>query len=514
MRGFDAAMAFSWQDINLSSGASVDLRMVVKFGTWVNEAINFSLTVDDDPSTFISEGSVLISYTVTSGLSDGPFRLYILVDNSGVPLLIRSNVSPGSSSFDFYPSAFLNSSGIHEISFYAVGVYGDISSGVPCTFRNFTVPRTRTPAPSPMITNLPTMSIRNTYPGFQVDGSGTSSFRGPSFTINVRVGSSWKSMGFYESYESFINASLNSTKLSPNAYVISVKITNNDPVMQQASIVISSNLYLDSTDSPKLEIIPGNRGFRVSNNHELTILCASSPLVRSASSFWIGSESDRSSNNWTQVTTNPSSGIDAAAIISWKDFWIPAGSSMSRSIIMKFGPPEVGQLELSMEFQEITSQFIPEDPLLISANLTSSRYDATVRLFVVIDGAYWNIKAGGSLPSGTSSFWFAPSTYGIYDIAHQIAFYAVNDYGDVSEAQTLYLNGSPIGEDSIYDSPAFASLNNDRSTGGIIAAVVVSTVVCIVIACAVVVVYRRWKPRDESSEPDDRRTVLSTDLEV
>jgi hypothetical protein len=108
--------------------------------------------------------------------------------------------------------------------------------------------------------------------------------------------------------------------------------------------------------------------------------------------------------------------------------------------------------------------------------MTSSINVATVKLLIVVDGNYSSITAGRRLRIGISSFWFSPSTYNVYDTFHRIAFYVVNDCGDVSEPQTLYLNGSPVEEDTMYVSPAMASSDISAALDAIFAMIVASTV--------------------------------------
>jgi hypothetical protein len=245
---------------------------------------------------------------------------------------------------------------------------------------------------------------------------------------------------------------MQSTQLSSNAILLCFKLENQGIYSQSPSILISVDLWLDG-DYPSVIQLLLNSGFKVcSTSHELTFICRSYPLVRNVSSYWFGAYNVRSSHNWTQITDNEVSGIDTGATISWQEILIPSGRSLTRSIIVKFGPFSSGNtLELSLTFPQIPSTFTGYEELLISGTVTISSWN--YKILTMIDNDVFTLSIildWCTVYSSSSSISFSlfPAVFDIYTTDHQFAFYAVNEYGDVSSPQFLYLSGTPIGDDN------------------------------------------------------------------
>jgi hypothetical protein len=173
--------------------------------------------------------------------------------------------------------------------------------------------------------------------------------------------------------------------------------------------------------------------------------------VKDVSSYWFGYYLSRHSNNWTQTTDEEVWGLDIGATISWKDIPIRGGRSLIQSLIVKFGELSHAELELSLTFPEIPSSFTGYETLPITGNLTisSSKY----RIFTVIDNNIFTLSTildwrTASSSSTSISFSLLPAAFDVFGIQHQFAFYAVNEYGDVSFPQFLYLSGSPIEDEN------------------------------------------------------------------
>jgi hypothetical protein len=251
------------------------------------------------------------------------------------------------------------------------------------------------------------------------------------------------------SWLSSIRLSMQSTQLSSNAILLCFKLVNEDIYFQYPSIVISVDLWLD-TDYPSVTQLPSNSGFRVWGSfNELTFICRSYPLVRSVSSYWFGAYDLCDSNNWTQIAKQEVSMVDTGATISWQAIPIPSRSSSTRSIIVKSGPFANAKLELSLTFPEIPSSFTGYEKLVINGTLTVS--SLTYKLLTVIDNDIFTLSIildwrTAYSSSSSISFSLLPAAFNIYTIQHQFAFYAVNEYGDVSSPQFLYLSGIPIGD--------------------------------------------------------------------
>jgi hypothetical protein len=129
----DSGLAYSWQNVKIAGGGSASRWMVMKFGPESHANVSLSMVFDDSPSPFPSGGKVSIWCTLTSSISNDMFRTFRDVNGRDLPLVTFTNVSIASSSFQFYPSKFLNSTGFHELLFYAANLYGDVSRAVPWT---------------------------------------------------------------------------------------------------------------------------------------------------------------------------------------------------------------------------------------------------------------------------------------------------------------------------------------------------------------------------------------------
>jgi hypothetical protein len=194
-------------------------------------------------------------------------------------------------------------------------------------------------------------------------------------------------------------------------------------------------------------LLSENRGFHIwSWQSDLTFICRSAPSVRDASSIWIGFLYFLSENYWEEATSIPGSGPDKAMAVSWRNISIPSAEAVTRSIIIKFTDTVTAQIELKITFPSIESLRELSDVFAVSGTVTSTRPNDNVDLFSVRDGDYSTLTKRHDIPLGSFSFYTSLPIYGIYDVKHQLSFYAVNDYGEVSSPQTFYLSGVPIGE--------------------------------------------------------------------
>jgi hypothetical protein len=170
--------------------------------------------------------------------------------------------------------------------------------------------------------------------------------------------------------------------------------------------------------------------------------------VSNVSSYWFGASDLSFCNNWTQITDEGVSGVDTSATISWQSIPIASGSSLTRSMIVKFGPFSNAKLELRLTFPAIPSPFTGYEELIISGTVTISSWN--YKILTVIDDDVLTLSVildWRTVYSSLSSiaFSFIPATFNIYTIGHEFAFYAVNEYGDVSSPQFLNLSVTPIG---------------------------------------------------------------------
>jgi hypothetical protein len=467
----DSGMAFSWQSVEIPGLSSVQRRMLVKFGSFSNTVVTLTIefpSVSED----VEYGDLFwVTFTVNSEILDDSFSLFIVVDGDSVgtsPVL--SDLQSGATATSFCPSTFVTTAGPHTLWFYAVNLYGDISNciswsfvhgPIPTPFPTFTIPVTmtrpvtrsapRSPTASP--TPVPAISFSLAQTTFNINGVLGSYSIGTSYsgyTARLSVGSSLAVLYYGTVTIGAMTAGLNCHRLSSNALFLFVKITNSGSSSQNVSFSISADVNFDGSDSAPMATLPSNRGFRIySSQNEIRFICRSYPLVRDVSSFWIGSLGLLSSNYWTQVGSGTVSGVDAAAAFAWQSISVPARSFVTRGVIVKFGGDESSVPTLNFTFPTISSPFFPNNSVHVAGTITNSRYADGIRLLYVIDNDLSTLQdANLSLPGNSPvSFSFVPERFGIDDINHQIAFYGVSSYGDVSLPQTLMLNGVPAGEE-------------------------------------------------------------------
>jgi hypothetical protein len=237
---------------------------------------------------------------------------------------------------------------------------------------------------------------------------------------------------------------MNAYILSSNALFLFVKITNSDSASRTASFSVLADVYFDGLDSASMATLASNSGFRIwSSQNEIRFVCRSYPLVQDVSSFWIGSFSSLTDNSLAQAAPGTVSGVDSAAAFSWQQIVIPAEGFVTRGVIVRFGRDEAAILTLSLTFPTVSLPFVPSDALEVTGTITDSRSAEGVRLLCVIDDDFSTLQSANlSLPSNSAVwFWLIPLSFGIEDIHHQISFYAVNSFGDVSLPQTVMFGG-------------------------------------------------------------------------
>jgi hypothetical protein len=316
-----------------------------------------------------------------------------------------------------------------------------------------------------------------------------------------------------------VTAQLGWYSLSANAVFLFVKLTNAAALPKTVSFVIATNIDYDGDDSARMASLSWNRGFRVwSSESEIRFICRSYPLVRNVSSFWIGDFRDLTENYWTQFADGRVSNLDASAAFSWRSISIPRGGFATRGVIVKFGRDEASLPILNLTFSMGSSGFSVSDPVQVTGRVTSFRYSEDIHLLSVTDNDLSTLQFMGLSFTGNSSvsFSFAQIDYGIWNADHQIGFYAVNSYGDVSIPETLMFSGFPIGESegnsgdtgAVLGDPSISfSSSNDNGRAIIVA---IASVTCV--GLVVLIVVTLWiRARRNSNVQNDRPNALSSD---
>jgi hypothetical protein len=326
------------------------------------------------------------------------------------------------------------------------------------------------------------------------------------YTARFAINSSSSLLSYGNLVMDSITVHLNGYILSPNALLLFVKMTNSGSSSRTVSLSISADIYFDGLDFAPMATLPLNGGFRIwSSENEIRFICRSYPLVRNVSAFWIGGLGDLSSNYWTQIGGGTVSGVDSAAAFSWQSISIRGWSSVTRGMIVRFGSDEASTPTLNLTFPNIPLPFSPSNPVSVTGTIS---FDAVnLRLLYVIDGDLSTLQSANVTLKGnwSVSFSFVPLRFGISDINHQIAFYAVTSSGDVSLPQTLMFSGIPIGEDSgVVAGPSISSSHSDN-TGSIVGPIAAVTGVGLV-GLIMTTLWIRGKRK--ASVPDERSELF------
>jgi hypothetical protein len=126
-------------------------------------------------------------------------------------------------------------------------------------------------------------------------------------------------------------------QLGESAVVIALKLTNSNTETTNVDVECDADLNVDGRDDTPCWDLGDGRGFYVEGvTYGFTFIGRSYPLVHNVSTYWFGSLSDRLNNYWIQSTGNYTTG-DSGCAWSWQDLSIPAGDSVSVSLIVKSG---------------------------------------------------------------------------------------------------------------------------------------------------------------------------------
>jgi hypothetical protein len=174
-------------------------------------------------------------------------------------------------------------------------------------------------------------------------------------------------------------------------------------------------------------------------------------------------------------------------------------------MIVRFGSDEASIPTLYLTFPNITSPFSPSNPINVTGTISLDAVN--VRLLCVIDDDLSTLQSANVTLNGSRpvSFSFVPLRFGISDVNHQIAFYAVTSSGDVSLPQTLMFSGIPIGEDSgLVAGPSISSSHSDN-TGSIVGPIAAVTGVGFV----GLIMATLWiRSKRKASVPDERSELF------
>jgi hypothetical protein len=88
-------------------------------------------------------------------------------------------------------------------------------------------------------------------------------------------------------------------------------------------------------------------------------------LVSDVTTYWFGLFSEVRANNWTQIEFEDLNDTDSAQAFSWQALSVPADSTLTRSVIVKFGEFESADVFLSPIFSSSLSSLLFFFPLFL-----------------------------------------------------------------------------------------------------------------------------------------------------
>jgi hypothetical protein len=165
-------------------------------------------------------------------------------------------------------------------------------------------------------------------------------------------------------------------------------------------------------------------------------------LIDDVSTFWFGDVLELAGKAWTQVTEPWFLGEDSAMAFTWQGIALPAGGTLTKSVIVRFGGFESSNIVLSVAFPRAGEKLYCLDTFKISgvASMTDARQPTgkLIRLFLEIDADSGLISeiSGGYRLYDPFTIWLIPAEQGIRSGSHQLTIYAVDADGNVSPGKS------------------------------------------------------------------------------
>jgi hypothetical protein len=209
-------------------------------------------------------------------------------------------------------------------------------------------------------------------------------------------------------------------------------------------IGVATDVNFDGQDDALITAIDGRHGFSIlSEKNVLTVITGGYPLVTNVSTSWFGVYWTAGENAWAQVNKSSFSGGDSAFSFTWQGISLPAGATVTKSVIIRFGHSETSHMTLTGTFTLPSGLVYNQGPLSITGTATASIAPTSdaVRLFLVIDRDLTSLtELGGSYSIGSSfTLSLIPANYSLLTGIHEFAIYAIDADGDVSAPQSATL---------------------------------------------------------------------------
>jgi hypothetical protein len=396
----NVAVAWSWQDVRIPIRGVVTKCVIAKFGMMDVSEVTLAINAEMIPATVPYGAPVRIPIRVTN---KGPVwgesvSVYLLVD--GNPLSIRRVVSgrPGGtlSDFTFLPAALNIAAGFHSFSVYAVDIQGTVSNVQ--TFNLTVIAPTRTPVPSPSLPPGAVIPIKAQCPSTRTAFNITGNDPGGQTIITTAEGYSAR-LHFTEledvstcTSQIFhgVHFSTVAQQLSPNALLLSFMLNNTYDAPQSIGLEVDSTVLFDGMTDASIRVLRPGLGFEIySHRHILSFLLRGYPLVDNVTSFWFGNPNDRSRNYFSQTSLDGTFESDSAIAFAWQPIAIRSHQTVTRSVIVKFGRPDLNMLHLDLHWVPASMEL--SRPVILSLNPISADTLEHIKIMMMLDSDVSNL---------------------------------------------------------------------------------------------------------------------------
>jgi hypothetical protein len=405
----DSAMAWSWQDLWLSSTPT----FVSVFLHWGDPPSNPPvLSITSGPWVTPSEGSVYVDGVLTS--SDYAQSSVIAVfDGNPWPIAPVATIWSGSfsGSFDFNNVSLAG--GSHLVTFYAIDSRGGMSDPAgPYSIAFYP----RTPRRTPR--------AQDSYPTVGAAGSSVVSM-GRNYGVQFLSSSAfmWR---------------VRVTNVGAAA-IIAIVVQAHPGLSASYSVAFSGDYELNGQDGPAIYSIGSGQGFYArAGTVTHYFLCGSQPMVVTPSTYWFGWYGDTSGCVWSQTSAS-SYTSDSGIAVSWQGLYVPPLGRKSVSIVVRSGAGSIPPV-LTLASASVSSGY-----LRLTGSVTDDDMDL-MSVYAAFDGNYGDIVvvvaeiySGDEFDQSVSlDSWYLQSG------THNLEVFAIDHSGSFSSAETrsLHISGS------------------------------------------------------------------------
>jgi hypothetical protein len=479
--GGDSACSWSWQGISIPAGKFVSVGILCRSGSFISDGPDLSISPDSMGLLVVVSTILNVTGSVISSVPSLLFDLLLVIDNdlNDIRYVARSLMF-GSFAIPFRLSNGDLSFGWHNLTFYAVDIpYGRISSGClfglelvpdatvsaspaislsPPVTVSFTPTSTVAASLTPRVTSSPAptpsslMPVRYGLAGlgysfelWGLNGLSHITMSSSGFTTRMRISDVLSTVAQWDSplVHNGVILTHNSTQVSDCTVLIVLKLVNGNSGSMSVDVESDTDLCISGiSNSPRCDDIAQGRGFSVgSDSLRFSFILGNYPLIRPVSSYWFGSQNNRSSNYWNQVTFDSVIGLDSGCIWSWQGIMIAPGGVVTVGVLFRSGRFLDNGPELSI-FRGPFESLIPvSEALNVNGSVISIVPGLVFDLLLVIDDDLNDIRfAQRSMVSGSFAFALALSSFGISLGSHNVTFYAVDDpYGRISSGVSFFV---------------------------------------------------------------------------